>query len=229
MTENFDKSKFKTVLSEEDLRKLAAVNLKWVDKGWYKFRSVAVTSGVSSAKMRPNPDGTSEFPKGRQTIVESFHALRADGNLSTAVKEVQTWHTLYAPVNPELLKLYGYSDEMIEGALKLGLPHPFVFDAMRHRLAAHYPWNENNLYAGYKNGNGEFSRTLDEVRKNTILGQDEFWANPDPLAGDEVYARVTTKENGKFTNVNLNYFKSLDNPPREKDGTLSIIIDPDAK
>lgn len=220
-----DKSQFKPTYTAEDLAAIAQSGVKFKNDAWYKFRCVSGASGVSKAKDFIDDKGEVHTPKGRQLIYINWQALRPDGNLSTKTPEVKQNLTLFARPNPELLKAYNYTDEQIAAAVQNGALDPFVYKTMKEMLAAHNP----DEFRSKKDESGKWNMTIDQQRDKILAAQFDYWVKPEMFKGYEFYFKVRLKQSGNFTNVELNWPRHKDDPPREADGTLSVIVDPDAK
>lgn len=215
--------RFKTHLTEEDLKSAVTQKAKYVNGGWYKFRCVSAVGTVSKAEIYKQGTPEEKWPSGNRMLVESWQALRPDGSIATKAPEIVTYTTIYSRPLPALLKEKGYTDAMIEHVSQNGPPD--VFDGIKQRLVAHDP----DTFASKKDSSGKWNMTVMEARDLIIQAQDYFYENAADLKSDEVFMKVYVEENGGFINYKARYPKNNANPPKKVDGTLETILDPDAK
>lgn len=220
-----DYSKFaKPALTKEDLEKALAFKTKFVDEGWYLFKTVAASGKhVTKPEIKKNDAGENVYPKGNQLIFENMRVCRPNGDFSTTIDdELLHVNTLYTRPQPELLKALGYTDEMLM-AIKNNGPSA-VYDMLRQRLAAF----DFATYGSEKLPDGGWSKSKEEVREAVLDGQGSLWLDPTPLVGTLSIWQAKIETKGRYTNISLRFPYNVKHPPRSKDGTLTPIIDPDA-
>jgi len=205
--------------------------------GIYLARSIAGTRKISD----PVKSG-----KGKVMAVEELALLRpSDGAVSATT--VKKWHILPIPPKAEWLVAAGYEESSVPSVLAnfdADGPKKMFLNKWRSRLRAgfgkdaypNYPtpvdgsnWSQFTLPDGSvtdEEGANTFKGTLVRAVK---LAAHSFLANTDLLQGQTVYITIEYEKdsNGKEKDFPaVGWFYSVDNPPKEKDGSASPILDP---